>query len=462
MTKNKSPSGNKPQKKVVNRCLSCKKLKIKCDEATPKCEYCEYTNRECIYPDVSKKKTRVKNPQSVIIKTIEIIEDLNSSPADLWISQMGLNSTSCQLGVSFFELRLLHYFQAHYVKVNEGNPLDRVWHIEVPKLWHQSDIVRQSIFALSAMHLWALCDLTTLMQEDILDSRSKRMSFLSDVNHEELSLHPNDLRIYLLNKTSEYFTNCLNRTNSMMGAIISQEYVVTTVFQAAEIVISGILLFSFLALQPNGLVPLLSYNEDTPDVISMCKGMKISMAYAFPLLFNTSYHGLFHRNELLDPPTITEKDRYPMVEYLRDKLDEIIQNDGMDDEQIKLFKRSIDLIEIVFYRTIESSCPLPIFKWIFLVEVEFYDVIKKDMNSFGLKLLFLYTCLCVICKFRIDKTSNIWLDFIEWYKNYNFTTYGKWNDSFDQEMYELVIIKNFEIPQDSYYLLQTFVPLMYL
>lgn len=54
MTNNNSSFPDTPQlKKSRNRCLSCKKLKIKCDEAKPKCEYCEHTKRECIYPDPS-------------------------------------------------------------------------------------------------------------------------------------------------------------------------------------------------------------------------------------------------------------------------------------------------------------------------------------------------------------------------------------------------------------------------
>lgn len=87
-----------------------------------------------------------------------------------------------------------------------------------------------------------------------------------------------------------------------MDAIINQNYIISTVFQAAEVVISGILLFSFLALQPHGLIPLLSCDSAIPDILSMCKGMKTSMSYAFPLLYDSPYRGLFHLNETMDPP----------------------------------------------------------------------------------------------------------------------------------------------------------------
>lgn len=43
----------RPHSKSRQGCLSCKKLRIKCDEAKPKCEYCQSTNRVCEYPQVT-------------------------------------------------------------------------------------------------------------------------------------------------------------------------------------------------------------------------------------------------------------------------------------------------------------------------------------------------------------------------------------------------------------------------
>ncbi|CUM50816.1 unnamed protein product [Debaryomyces tyrocola] len=313
--------------------------------------------------------------------------------------------------------------------MQDTDPINKVWNFQVPKLWQESDVVRQSIFSLSAMHLWALCDLTTLMQDDIMDDKSKKVTFSNNINCNELLQHPNTSRAYLFDKTSEYFTNCLQRTNCMMDAIISQNYRISTVFQAAEIVISAILLFSFLALQPHGLIPLLSYDSETPDILSMCKGMKTSMSYAFPLLYDSPYRGLFHLNEIMHPPNITEKDRYPLIEYLRDELEDTTQLDKFQDAHYQIFKAAIDMLEIDFYRTIETNCPLPIYRWIFLIDIKMYDIIKLDKNSFGLKLLYIYACLCVMCQFRIDKKINIWLEYLDWYKDYNHQIFGKWKDS---------------------------------
>lgn len=43
------PRVKRPHKKSRKGCLSCKKLRIKCDEARPVCEYCASTNKVCEY-----------------------------------------------------------------------------------------------------------------------------------------------------------------------------------------------------------------------------------------------------------------------------------------------------------------------------------------------------------------------------------------------------------------------------
>ncbi|CAN3359992.1 hypothetical protein DICA4_D20472 [Diutina catenulata] len=43
-----------------NACSSCRRMKIKCDEATPRCEYCAATNKVCEYDPVPRAVSRVK------------------------------------------------------------------------------------------------------------------------------------------------------------------------------------------------------------------------------------------------------------------------------------------------------------------------------------------------------------------------------------------------------------------
>lgn len=443
--------------KKKNRCLSCRKLKIKCDEARPKCEYCEHTGRECIYLD-SRRKSVPRSNATKKNKNRDLITQ--TSPSGLWFNQMCLNSTARHLNMSQLELRLLDYFQGHYIESRDTSPLRKIWTIEVPKLWQLSDIVRQSIYSLSAMHLWAVCDMTPIMQKDITHSDQKKASFLKDINNEVLGIHPGLLKAFLYDKTGEYFTNCLNRTNELMNLVAEQNCTVTSKFQAAEILISGILLYSFLTQQPHLIVPLLADNPASPDVISICKGMKTSIYYGFETLRDSPY-GEFIIS-IFERPAITEKDKYPLVEYLRDQFESYRQSNSLLHDQSKILTEAIDLLEVGFYRALRVGNAYPIYRWQFLVDIKFHDLVKIDKNYFAIKLMFFYAALCLICKYRIDRNRNIWIDFMNWYRDYNLVCFGKWFDSYDQELYEVATETGFEINEDNLYLLETFIPLIYL
>lgn len=69
-------------------CLSCKRLRIKCNEAKPRCEYCESTNKVCEYPIIQQayeapppKTTRRRNPTKSSTKSeqTEIVSRPNNS-----------------------------------------------------------------------------------------------------------------------------------------------------------------------------------------------------------------------------------------------------------------------------------------------------------------------------------------------------------------------------------------------
>lgn len=120
----------------------CSTLTPRCDEVLPKCEYCVHTNRICVYP----------------------------VPVNAGVSPQlaALNSTTNQMQITRFELRLLSFFHNIYVKQHSDDDpgLQRVWTIEVPILWQHSDLVRLSIFLLSAMILWNFCNLDELYHAD--------------------------------------------------------------------------------------------------------------------------------------------------------------------------------------------------------------------------------------------------------------------------------------------------------
>lgn len=219
-------------------------------------------------------------------------------------------------------------------------------------------------------------------------------------------------------------------------------------FEAAEIVILATLLFLFLALEPHSLVPLLSFESDTTDLLSFIKGMKVSMGKAFPLLYTSGFSGLFNPSEHLHPSTLGEDDRYVMVEILRKRLREYAVLTNVCEEGLRRLSEAVDLLEIVFYRTIESQKPLPIFRYVFLIDCWVCDEIKQSKDSYCLKIVYVYACLCFMCKLRFRTDSNIFIEYMRWYQRHNLTTYNRWKYEEDEALFELITEWDFEVNND--------------
>lgn len=253
------------------------------------------------------------------------------------------------------------------------------------------------------------------------------------------------MRGVLCTKLNLYFNKCLRRTQAIMQAIEEPESTVASTFEAAEIVILAILLFLFLVLEPHSLVPLLSFGSDTTDILSLIKGMKVSMGKAFPLLYTSGFSGLFNLSE---PPTLGEDDRYVMVELLRKRLREYAVLTNVSEEGLRRLSEAISLLEIVFYRTIESQKPLPIFRLVFLIDCWVCDEIKLSKDIYCLKIVYVYACSCFMCKFRFRTDSNIFIEYMRWYQRHNLATYNRWRYEEDEALFELITECNFEVNND--------------
>lgn len=207
----------------TNRCLSCKRLKIKCVAGAPKCEYCEHTNRECIYID------NFSSGES---------DDSNSYEAVVWHQQRPLNSPLRQIGISTFECRLLKYFHEVYLAPGEMKqpPLKNLWQVQVPRLFHESPLVRSSIFSLCSLNLWNLLDLSSWIYDSAEVSTLKYMTFC---NLQDLQTIPN-VSEFLREKTREYYGDTLRDTSKLIQELSTEQKQLATINEAAEVVISGV------------------------------------------------------------------------------------------------------------------------------------------------------------------------------------------------------------------------------
>lgn len=469
--------------RAKTRCLSCRALKIKCDEGTPKCEYCVHTHRECVYPTGRKpraRKTPAKEPSAEpSYKLIVLYSDLDSlllssassaSPNLLFYAQISLNSPPSQLRVTKFEFRLLHYFSEFFYNVissQAGNVgQEYIWKCQVPKLCQQSPLVRSNIYALSTMHLWSLCDLLAVMPEELATDSSYSPTASTYIILDEITVDNNLLvtKSYLYDKAQDYFVSTLRNTFVVMKKFMGLDMKVTSGDEAAEIVISGILLFLFLVSQPYRLIQMVSFEEGEADLLSICRGMAVSMGKSFPVLFRLSFSGLFNNDESLTPPLLADAKRFLVINYLRKKLDYFVERGVVDPSDMEVYDEAINSLELLLHRVVHFGFSVPLLKWIFLLHDKFFKFVKTDRNPFALKLVYVYSAISTISNEGLNTprgrmAPSVFRDFVRWYHHYT-RKHGSWDltDPFDEDLYRTVCVQQFGLRHEELFLLESFMP----
>ncbi|KAK6199303.1 uncharacterized protein RJT21DRAFT_3112 [Scheffersomyces amazonensis] len=505
-----TPAPISKPKRSRNGCSSCKRLRIKCDETKPQCEYCSHTNRECIYPtkeNVKRKKQRqmIRNATGVSIDSLEDLlrraEKYHFVEKDRreffkFQNQLVLSQATSQLGISRFELRLLNFFNNYCVYLfsfGVNRQVHNVWANHVPKLFLESELVRNSVYAFATINLFPLCELEQLrisdkLFEDDLNS-FQDMSIHDQVKsadhnfgnfaYKEHSLTSTDGNNLFI-RAANYFTNSIAGKNSLLSDESTEYYgpYVLDPKRSKELLISSILIFSFLGVHPHKLIPLVSFNDQESDFLSICKGIRLTIISVSPTIRESEFNGLFHFENKSKAPPLKES-MYPVIVALRNDLETEFQQRELDSRSAaahEVYEECIGILHDCFYRAILMDYPIPIFRWILLLPIEFHDyVYEKDY--FALYLLYVFSSLSTIMHFQLFEDKNMWIDYIKWFKTYNenleregqtelmslFTStfnssISPWRYSLGASFYQLVTVKKFAFVNTPYTHLADFDP----
>lgn len=424
-------------------------LTWQCNEAKPSCEYCADTGRNCEYVTPSVKRVKLNSfvadarfpdwaldvalnvRHSSVVLPHKQRKQLVRYPAPRRL----VYCTSRVLKVSNFELRLLHFFEHYCIplfSMNVHKKVELVWRNEIPKLWNSSTLIRQAVYLFSALNLWPLCDLKQLAATSIVD-----VDQIGDCKHYTSIIdpdsNPNGGNLYV--QTIEYFASCLESSIDNIGYLLRQGKAIST-FKSAEILVSGILIFSFLGMHPHRIVPLISFDRSETDLLQICDGLRITYVMNIQILLHSPYNGLFLSDECMEP---TVSPKYPIIENLKYRLDELPD----DNCNKKVYLQAITLLETCLFRSVTLNYARPLFRWILMQDE--LTVLARANDRFALKILFTFACLCRICKFHLYPAVNMWQDYIEWYKQDNIGHDEKvWIDMDDMLLYKFVKEQDFD------------------
>ncbi|RLV92006.1 hypothetical protein JA1_003391 [Spathaspora sp. JA1] len=406
----------RPKRRSRNGCFSCKKLKIKCDEAKPSCEYCAHTNRDCIYPTpgvrgASQSSTttpETSRSASPISRSPEPIEIVNPR------RDLSLMQTTTILNVTPFELRLLKYFDHRcidFFSFGVNSKVHDTWKFKVPQLFSSSDLVKQSIYSFSGMTLLTEMELSGSVEGNAL-----------------IPIY--EIKSKLLERTLAYFTKTLYQSRSSLTEMNTENQE-----KIKEMVISSILIFAFLGVHPYKLLPVISFDKSQPDLVSISRGIHEVIRVSVPVLLKSNLKELFIFKDLQVVPTM-DSTSYPIITQL---LQDLSKAELPYDER-KIIQRAIQDLHDAIYAVMYFKYPIPLFRWILIISDSYRDLLYQK-HEFSIRLLYVFSSLCLIYSFHMFKETNMWIDYIRWFKKYSEDTHGGFVYDLDKWLYEIGVVR---------------------
>ncbi|EMG50296.1 Transcription factor with zinc finger DNA-binding motif, putative, partial [Candida maltosa Xu316] len=425
MTKSNDTSVKKRRSR--GGCISCKQLRIKCNEGKPICEYCSYTRRKCEYPvlkplkkDVKSRKIPRKPTTYLASPTIssnsvspssttssqdyEVIENFEVEPPyhyDELTRDLVLTQSTSMLGISKFELRLLQFFDQeciHMFSYGINEDIKNAWKYKVPYLFLESDLVRKSIFSLSAMTLSSSIDLNWMQAIDAIDDE-KSLTGMYNVN-------PNDPNSMFM-ETAKYFMKVIEATRSIIDPT-EQKLNFEDPLVAKELAVSSILTFTYLGIHPQRIVPLIDFSKESSDLIQIARGIRTTMLNVLPIIMKSDIAGilLFRNRQTMENPSY-KICSYPIIVELKKGVENLETDEvsSFQSEKMTILKETIQTLMQEMCACKFFKIPLPLFRFLMLLSDDFRDLLYAK-DPFALRVLFVYVTLCSIANFKFYHDKN--------------------------------------------------------
>ncbi len=129
-----------PQKRAKTGCFSCRKRRVKCDEAKPECQRCKSANVHCEgYP--AKKLLSANVPEKMLERRMS---SYSSGPLDV--------GNDALLNVGNVALPFYHQFITQTVYAISGGTRQKFWREDVARMAWSTDYIYHAMIGLAAMH----------------------------------------------------------------------------------------------------------------------------------------------------------------------------------------------------------------------------------------------------------------------------------------------------------------------
>lgn len=423
-------------------CLECKRLKIKCDLARPRCEYCNARNRDCEYPDfVSKLATPPKESQVVTKRfssdrgsrtpdsdaDTESVEDtVDTSKPSLSFHQ--INAPRKFTGLNKYDQRLLDYLlrrvEIHYAPLASTEPICGIFAFDLPSLFMSSQLVRRLLLSYSAMRYAGCC-------------REKLDYFVSRSRRQQPRNYDEELE-YTYRQLEFGFNSSLQILNLEVAELTPQNWTLQSKSQVlVEVAMCNLFILDFVTVHLHRLLSLVLFDKQQPDYMSFSRGLREFFTTFAPVFINSQFLSIYEvpREPIFAPPP---------------NMDPWCAMVAADLNGDHILVPAINLLAILINALVAKGNSFAIYRWMMAVPTEFMDLVwQKQLPA--LRVLFTFACSCMRFHMYVLAYNNMWIDYIEWFRSHNFelTKSETWVYPNDGEHYLLVQQAQQQVPSTT-------------
>lgn len=424
----------KTRQRSRNGCNSCKKLRIKCNEMVPKCEYCTSTNRECVYYHNSARKFLEK-------------------PNNRYTNKL-IKSLSGSSNISQFEMKILRHFKIYTLQFTSfiNGPMHYLTTVDIPNLFATSSIVRLAVFSFGCLNSWVICDLPNAIP-------TKSMIFKNQLRNPFTFL--DSIQRSLFDIKSEFLEDIRGNSNYQMGWVMRASHhksflnSITTLYSVTNfyliqlvdslneeleqgelppergkaLVVGVLMVLLSLALHSHNTTPFIKFDsvqqvkgkclDLNSDILTIASAIRSKTDYVFSSLGDSEVA------TILTMRVVKDTKNFSLITILEK------ESDG------EVFRKNLHYLRSGFLRCYELDSPIGLFKVLTRFTDEFIDSARrKDFSA--LRFLYIYSFVMLELRTCLFIDRNVWLDYIHWYKGFNQVVYGKWKEELDGRLFELI------------------------
>lgn len=362
------------RKSYRRRCLSCKKLKIKCSGDLPNCEYCIATERSCQYPDFE--INHVEFDHGGALKKNETISDLarvkpravvdqasvygdNSYYSPLTIYPMTMSNIYNKTDE---EMRTVGFFASRgSLVIGAGN--------------------------LKGCQMWASIGVQLALENEGVFSGV--MAFSTSLMNMVPSMLDHSI------SSLEYFDRAIKNCALLVAS--------PTPNDALVMGLTSSLIFAYAMTTPVA-IPILSENESQEtDLVGLAKAtLKLNMNYDY-LLSNTPMKCLIQRSELFEGMKLN----FEFIAYLEALLDDQVADHDMSYAKYSIYKQTIFLLSSFWSKSVCDGCMNPmvyLLSWL----PEDFIALCRNKDPFAV-VLFSYVAVSLAVSIFHGQICNIWV-----------------------------------------------------